>query len=216
MSFDNALVFLALSAVLIAVCVIFAPLRFYFCIEHHTQWSFSGAVGLWHMKKQLHLTGLMEKRMEETAQHSAVQLHRRPTLQFLHSAMHIAAKYLTAEELQIHCRIGLDRADYTAYCYGLFWTVLSVLPIQWVENSEIQYEPDFHHQRQDVQIRGIIRCRIGQLISILIAWIRLIVQMMPEYNRKEQKQYENGLRRWTDGDRHGKYQKHGGSEYHNR
>lgn len=191
--------FLALLC-LIVFCILAIPIRIHFCIEHLKQWHLSCTVGLWCKQKQMQLPDKIKERVTSFLQHSmehetpreqSMQIYWKPIIKFLREAFHIAARRIQLERLYINCRIGWERADYTAYSYGVFWALVSFLPIQWREHSEMIYEPDFQTVCKDIVIQGIICCRVGQLIGILIAWFWLIVQMMLEQNREEQKQYEN-------------------------
>ena len=177
--------FLALLC-LIVFCILAIPIRIHFCIKHLEQWHLSCTVGLWYKQKQMQLPDRIKERVTSFLQHSMEQ-----EIKFLREAFHIAARRIQLERLYINCRIGWERADYTAYSYGVFWAFVSFLPIQWREQSEMIYEPDFQTVCKDIVIQGIICCRVGQLIGILIAWFWLMVQMMLEQNREEQKQYEN-------------------------
>lgn len=176
------------------------PMQFCFSLQYQTNWHFNISVRIWKIEKIIKipdwtgqkLNGFLEKSFikQEPVQRS-LQIHWKSTLNFLHESIKIVSERISLQHLMIHCHIGLNRADYTAYVYGLFWSMISLLPTQWQKNSDIIYFPDFQTQKKEILLKGIICCRAGQVIGIVIAWFRLTVQMILEQNRKEQNRYEN-------------------------
>lgn len=119
------------------------------------------------------------------------QAHWRAIAKFFWRAGHAALRRLWLEQLTLRCNIGFQQPDRTAYSYALFWAVLSVLPPQWMEQADITYVPDFQRQRQDIELQGIIRASVGQVIVMILAWLWLVVQARLEQHRKEQIVYES-------------------------
>lgn len=119
------------------------------------------------------------------------QAHWRNIIKFFRRAGHAALRRLSLEQLTLRCNIGFQQPDRTAYSYALFWAVLSVLPPQWMEQADITYVPDFQRQRQDIELQGIIRTTVGQVIVIIVSWLWLAVQARLEQHRKEQIVYES-------------------------
>lgn len=200
MSLGSGLLFFAVLLCLFLLGIVFIPIRIRFRIEHQTEWHITISIHIWRMEKTIQIPGRMSERVDAFLQknfetrkdtHHSVQIYWKSMLSFLRMALQIAAKRLSVEQLYMNCIVGWDRADYTAYSYGLFWTMISFLPAKWLKNSEFIYIPDFQHSCRNISVQGIISCRVGQLIAILIAWFRLTVQTMLKQNRKEQINYEN-------------------------
>ncbi len=201
MSLDSSLFLLVLGFILV---IFFLPIRIHIQAEHHEQWH--GAVQLqilWFRIPLKNLRNKLTRRMNKRTEHMMqrmesgyqkesrnIQLYWKPILSFGRQALHIAAERIHVEQLNIQCSIGWSRADYTAYSYGLFWAVLSVLPERWRQKGTFLYEPNFQQDRQDVRAESIICFRIAQLIGILMALLVLTVRMILAQNRKEQVGYE--------------------------
>ncbi len=195
MSLGSGLLFFVILLCLFLFGIAFIPIRLRFRIVHQTEWHITISIYVWRIEKTIQLPGRMTERFDaflqknfetrETSHHS-VQIYWKSMLSFLRRALQIAVKRLSVEHLDINCRIGWDRADYTAYSYGVFWTMVSILPAQWLQNSAVVYIPEFQYPCRNISVQGIISCRAGQLIAILIAWFRLTVQTMLQQNRKEQ------------------------------
>ena len=178
----------------------FVPIRLQFYIEHRHVWDGSVVIHVGAIGKTIRLSGqndadaahFLQKYYEKwsTTPHS-LQIHWQSVLSFFCKAVQIVTRRISVEQFVIDCKIGCQRADYTAYGYGLFWALLSFVPEKLFRNAEITYIPDFQTVRKDILIQGIICMRAGQLIGIVIALFRLTVQMMLKQNREEQMGYEN-------------------------
>lgn len=170
------------------VMLLYLPIRLKITLLHQDVWELSFSIQIWCMKKTITIaerTFLPTFFENKEWDYQQLQINLKPMVSLIYRAISIAAKHLSIEILDINCKSGWQRADYTAYCYGLFWAVISMLPIDWQKNCSVQYMPDFHSSHKYVSIQGIIFCRVGQLIAILTAWFWLIVHTMLEYNRKE-------------------------------
>jgi len=182
----------------------FVPIRLRFYIKHRHVWDGSVVIHVGAIEKTIQLSGqkdadaahFLQKYYEKwsekwnTTSHS-LQIHWQSVLAFFCKAVQIVTRRISVEQFVIDCKIGCQRADYTAYGYGLFWALLSFVPEKLFRNAEITYIPDFQTVRKDILIQGIICMRAGQLIGIVIALFRLTVQMMLKQNREEQMGYEN-------------------------
>ncbi len=200
MSLGSGLLFFFVLLCVFLLGIVFIPIQIRFRLEHQTEWHITISIYIWHIKKTIQIPDSMGERLDTFLQknfetrektHHSVQIYWKSMLSFLHMALQIAARHLSMEHLYMNCRVGWDRADYTAYSYGLFWTAVSFLPAKWLKNSEFVYIPDFQYPCRNISVQGIISCRVGQLIAILIAWFRLTVQTMLKQNRKEQINYES-------------------------
>ena len=190
--------FLLMLCLLIGVALV--PIRLQFYIEHRHVWDGSVVIHVGAIEKTIQLSGqkdadaahFLQKYYEKwsTTPHS-LQVHWQSVLAFFCKAVQIVTRRISVEQFVIDCKIGCQRADYTAYGYGLFWALLSFVPEKLFRNAEITYIPDFQTVRKDILIQGIICMRAGQLIGIVIALFRLTVQMMLKQNREEQMGYEN-------------------------
>lgn len=197
MSLDSGL-FLLMLVLILGIAMM--PIQFCFSLQYQTIWDFNLSIQIWKLKKTIKISDQTRQKLDlfltktyenqEPIQNS-LQIHWKSTINFLHKAVQIVSKRIFLQQLLIYCHIGLNRADYTAYAYGLFWSMISLLPIQWQKNSEIIFIPDFQAQKKEIFLKGIICCRAGQVIGIVIALFRLTVQMILEQNRKEQNEYEN-------------------------
>ena len=194
--------FLLMLCLLIGVALV--PIRLRFYIKHRHVWDGSVVIHVGAIEKTIQLSGqkdadaahFLQKYYEKwsekwnTTSHS-LQIHWQSVLAFFCKAVQIVTRRISVEQFVIDCKIGCQRADYTAYGYGLFWALLSFVPEKLFRNAEITYIPDFQTVRKDILIQGIICMRAGQLIGIVIALFRLTVQMMLKQNREEQMGYEN-------------------------
>lgn len=194
--------FLLMLCLLIGVALV--PIRLQFYIEHRHVWDGSVVIHVGAIGKTIRMSGqkdadaahFLQKYYEKwsekwnTTSHS-LQIHWQSVLAFFCKAVQIVTRRISVEQFVIDCKIGCQRADYTAYGYGLFWALLSFVPEKLFRNAEITYIPDFQTVRKDILIQGIICMRAGQLIGIVIALFRLTVQMMLKQNREEQMGYEN-------------------------
>ena len=192
MSLGNSLFLLS---ILLICLILYAPIRLQFTAEHRDEWNASATIHyLWlHHEMPISIQTIvqktemiMQKRDSENLQERSVQIYWKSVFDFLRKAMQCITKRLHLEQLCAHCYIGWERADITAYSYGLFWSLMSLLPERWLQNSDIIYVPDFQYERKDISVQGIISCRAGQVMAILISLVRLSVHMMLEQKRKEQ------------------------------
>ena len=200
MSLGSGLFLFVILLCLIIICIAFVPIRLQFYIEHRHVWDGSVVMHVGAIGKTIRLSGqkdadaahFLQKYYEKwsTTPHS-LQIHWQSVLAFFCKAVQIVTRRISVEQFVIDCKIGCQRADYTAYGYGLFWALLSFVPEKLFRNAEITYIPDFQTVRKDILIQGIICMRAGQLIGIVIALFRLTVQMMLKQNREEQMGYEN-------------------------
>lgn len=124
-------------------------------------------------------------------QRTSFQIHWRALIDFCTKGIRIISRRLQLEELSLQCDIGFSRPDWTAYSYGLFWTILSALPQTWLEHGTFTYTPDFQRPRQEIVLQGIICCRVGQLILMIVSLFWLTITAMLEQKRKEQMLYES-------------------------
>lgn len=131
------------------------------------------------------------ERLAERWQRTSFQAQWKAILTFGLQAVKIIARWLHLEQLSLRCRIGWTQPSWTAYSYGLFWTAVSFLPERWQQQSQFTYVPDFEQARQEIGLRGIIGCRVGHLILILLSLLWLVVAMAWEQRRKEQMAYES-------------------------
>ena len=201
MSLGSSLFILAMT---VLVVILILPIRFHIQAEHHHRWNMTVQLQiLWFrisvkslrdkwMQSLNQQTARMKQRMESErhTEERSIQLYWKPILSFLWQGLHIIAKRIEVEQLYLRCCIGWSRADYTAYSYGLFWALLSVLPRHWAENGTFIYEPDYQQARQDVVVQSIIRSSVAQIIGILATLFALTVRMILAQNRKEQMRYE--------------------------
>ena len=127
----------------------------------------------------------IKERMAERGRRTSFQIVWRDAISFLRRAIPLVTRHLELRALTVHCRIGFHQPDWTAYSYGLFWTVLSLLPEAWLTCGDFTYQPDFQQARQEIQLQGIIQCKIGQLILIVLSLFWLTVQTMLEQNRTD-------------------------------
>ena len=199
MSLGSGLFFFLLIICLL-IGMAFVPIRLRFYIKHRYVWDGSVVIYVGAIEKTIQLSGqkdadaahFLQKYYEKwsTTPHS-LQIHWQSVLAFFCKAVQIVTRRISVEQFVIDCKIGCQRADYTAYGYGLFWALLSFVPKKLFRNAEITYIPDFQTVRKDILIQGIICMRAVQLIGIVIALFRLTVQMMLKQNREEQMGYEN-------------------------
>lgn len=123
-------------------------------------------------------------------QRTSFQAHWKGIILFALQAGPVVLKRLQLQQLSLSYRIGFTQPDWTAYGYGLFWTICSLLPAAWLERGTIICIPDFKQPCQEFALHGIISCSIGQLISILILLLWLAVKAALVQKRKEQMLYE--------------------------
>ena len=193
---------------LLCFAVLLLPLQLRFEAEHTTSWR--GAITmtcLW-ISRQIQLpktaaekptqqhhnmffTNSWKQRFQNRWQRTSVQIIWSDAIAFLRQTIQIVSRHIKVTQLSLRYHVGFQRPDWTAYSYGLFWTILSFFPINWIEQGDFFCQPDFQRPRQDFQLYEIIRCSVGQVI--LIAWMLfwLTVKTMLEQNRKEQILYES-------------------------
>lgn len=125
------------------------------------------------------------QRWQERRQRTSVQVQWKALVAFTLQVVRIAVRWLRLEQLTVQCRVGWAQPSWTAYSYGLFWAAVSFLPKRWLAQGRFRYLPEFQQQRQEIDIRGIITCRIGHLILILLTMLWLAGKMAWEQRRKE-------------------------------
>lgn len=133
----------------------------------------------------------VRKRLEDRWQRTSFQAQWKAILTFALQAVRITARWLRLEQLSLRCRIGWTQPSWTAYSYGLFWAAVAWLPERWQQQSQFTYVPDFQQPRQEIGLRGIIGCRAGHIILILLSLLWLVATMAWEQKRKEQMAYES-------------------------
>lgn len=156
-------------------------------IEHTAGWKQTHRQRFF-VKQGLKMT--WRQRWQERWQRTSFQAQWKELLLFAVRAIKIAARWLHLEQCTLRCRVGWAQPDWTAYSYGLFWTAVSFWPEPWLEKSSFTYVPDFQQQRQEFGLRGIISCRIGHLILILLSLLWLVGKAAWAQRRKEQMVYE--------------------------
>lgn len=106
---------------------------------------------------------------------------------------------LFIRQISVHCAVGFERPDLTAYAYGLVWALLSTLPASWQEHLTVDYQPVFEGRNLSLDVQGIILIPMGHLMLIVIYCLGLLGQEVWRQKRKEKKENENRLRRQLDG-----------------
>ena len=129
---------------------------------------------------------------------TSLKIEWKPLAAFLTEAVHIISRRANLEQLELDCAAGFSRPDITAYSYGLFWGVLSLLPEKWLAQSRIYYRPDFQNIRFEFEAKSIISLRMGQAIGMMVSltalWMRYANRPNAEVNtqnREEQIAYES-------------------------
>ena len=161
MSLGSGLFLFVILLCLIIICIAFVPIRLQFYIEHRHVWNGSVVIHVGAIGKTIRLSGqkdadaayFLQKYYEKwsekwnTTSHS-LQIHWQSVLAFFCKAVQIVTRRISVEQFVIDCKIGCQRADYTAYGYGLFWALLSFVPEKLFRNAEITYIPDFQTVRK--------------------------------------------------------------------
>ena len=129
---------------------------------------------------------------------TSLKIEWKPLASFLTEAVHIISRRARLEQLELDCAAGFSRPDITAYSYGLFWGVLSLLPEKWLAQSRICYRPDFQNIRFEFEAKSIISLRMGQTIGMMVSltalWMRYANRpnaAVNTQNREEQIAYES-------------------------
>lgn len=129
---------------------------------------------------------------------TSLKIEWKPLAAFLTEAVHIISRKVCLEQLEVDCAVGFSRPDITAYSYGLFWGVLSLLPEKWLAQSRICYRPDFQNIRFEFEAKSIISLRMGQAIGMMVSltalWMRYANRpnaAVNTQNREEQIAYES-------------------------
>ncbi|MBQ2034437.1 MAG: hypothetical protein II218_00840 [Peptococcaceae bacterium] len=129
---------------------------------------------------------------------TSLKIEWKPLAAFLTEAVHIISRRANLEQLELDCAAGFSRPDITAYSYGLFWGVLSLLPEKWLAQSRICYRPDFQNLRFEFEAKSIISLRMGQAIGMMVSltalWMRYANRpnaAVNTQNREEQIAYES-------------------------
>ena len=129
---------------------------------------------------------------------TSFQIEWKPMVSFAAEAMRIITRRCRLNHLELRCIAGFSRPDITAYSYGLFWGLWSLLPETWHAKSRICVEPDFQNARLEFETTGIIDSSAGQAIGIIISlaalWLRGVKAQKAAVNiqnREEQIAYES-------------------------
>lgn len=129
---------------------------------------------------------------------TSLKIEWKPLAGFLTEAVHIISRRANLEQLELDCAAGFSRPDITAYSYGLFWGLLSLLPEKWMAQSRICYRPDFQNLRFEFEAKSIISLRMGQAIGMMVSltalWMRYANRpnaAVNTQNREEQIAYES-------------------------
>ncbi len=150
----------------------------------------------WRMEHRQHFFAergqkmIWRQRWRDRWRRTSFQAQWKAIFLFAVQAIKLVARWLRLEQCTLRCRIGWAQQDWTAYSYGLFWAAVSCLPERWLAQSSFTYVPDFQQQRQEVGLQGIIGCRIGHLILILLSLLWLVGKAAWAQRRKEQILYE--------------------------
>ncbi len=207
---------LFLCICIVMIFLLYMPLRFLFYAEYHQ--SLRGEVTvqyLW-MRRTIPLGAereqkqCAEKHIEEKGtagisrawqrwrKNTSLKIEWKPLAAFLTEAAHIISRRANLEQLEFDCAAGFSRPDITAYSYGLFWGVLSLLPEKWLAQSRICYRPDFQNIRFEFKAKSIISLRMGQAIGMMVSltalWMRYANRpnaALNTQNREEQIAYES-------------------------
>ena len=193
---------------LLCFVVLLLPLQLQLEAEHTTGWRSAITMTCLWISRQIQLpkaaadkpaqqhqktlfTNSWQQRLRNRWQRTSVQIIWSDAIAFLRQTIRIVSRHIKVTQLSLRYHVGFQRPDWTAYGYGLFWMILSFLPMEWIEHGDFFCQPDFQQSRKEFQLHGIIQCRIGQLI--IIAWMLfwLTVKTMLEQNRKEQILYES-------------------------
>lgn len=207
---------LFLCICIVMILLLYMPLRLIFYAEYHQ--SLRGEVTvqyLW-MRRTVPLEAeksqkqCPEERVDKKGtagigrawqrwrQNTSLKIEWKPLSGFLTEAAHIISCKARLEQLELDCAAGFSRPDITAYSYGLFWGLLSLLPEKWLAQSRICYRPDFQNIRFEFEAKSIINLRMGQAIGMMVSltalWMRYANRPNAEVNtqnREEQIAYES-------------------------
>ena len=182
---------LIIGLLIMLVVVLWMPVQFCFAVQYQKQWCGSLTVNVLFWQYTWHW--LDHRRVDVPLVSSRplsldLPIPWADMAFYLRRAMHIVGNGLHLEQLYGYFHIGWRRADYTAYSYGLFWAIVSLLPKHWLEKSELLYEPDFSTQSKEVELRGIVCSRGVQIIAMLAALARLVLRMLWQIPRKGNEQ----------------------------
>lgn len=200
MSLHNSILpFMVVIGLLLLFYIVFTPMRFHVYIARQTVWNCSVTVQIWGKEKTIivpncfceKMTQYIQEETDPKSMPKTLTASWQSLLPVFYKGIQFAVQQISMEKLKIHCVVGWERADYTAWSYGCFWAMVSFLPKQWLKNSEIYYFPNFKEVKKEICLQGIIRLTIGQLIRIVVMWCWLVLQFMLEQNRKEQVRYES-------------------------
>ncbi len=200
---------------LILVLVMLLPIRFQLEVDHRQRWNGILRISLLRFTKVIQLgtsatsvhkveqqvmhrlengnlevvskkqRGFIRNRLRDRWRRTSFQVYWRGLAVYATKVLRIVSRHSRVEDYQLYCNVGFSRPDWTAYLYGLFWTVLSALPQNWLEQGSITYLPDFQQKRQDVFLKGIIYCRVGQVMFILVSVFWITVTAMYQQRRLE-------------------------------
>ena len=160
----------------------FMPLRIVFMLEYQKRWKAAVTVSALWLSHTFELPG-DSRTGKESFERTSFQIEWRRMVIFILDCIKIIGRYIRLDGYQLRCRVGFSRPDITAYCCGLFWSILAAVPKEWLEKGNVSYLPDFQQNRKELYADGIIHCRTGQIIAMMMAMFRLTVMAMLEQNR---------------------------------
>lgn len=181
--------------VILIVLLLYTPVQIIVCAEHQKQWKNTVTVQVWSMRYQVFPAKGKHKKWQDnktknkrqtTETLQQISLNWQLVLQLIQRVLKSAYKYINLRWLQIDCQIGWNRADLTAYSYGAFWALMAMIPENWRKRSNVSYIPDFQKNHQEVYMKGIIQCRVGQLIGMVFSIGYITVQLVLEQRGKGQ------------------------------
>ena len=207
---------LFLCICIVIILLLYMPLRLVVYAEYHQ--SLRGEVTVQYLwmrriiplgseksQKQSAEKNIEEKRTagisrtwQRWRKNTSLKIEWKPLAAFLTEAVHIISRRVKLEQLELDCAAGFSRPDITAYSYGLFWGLLSLLPEKWLTQSRICYRPDFQNLRFEFEAKSIISLRMGQAIGMMVSltalWMRYANRpnaAVNTQNREEQIAYES-------------------------
>lgn len=200
MKWTEGLIFLLLF--LLLCLLLFLPLRIHFQIEHQERWKGTLTISLLGAAREIvlpDLNGTPFEGVEERMEHTSFKIDWGAAWLYMKKVLRTINRHSYVENYQLQCQIGCSRPDCTAYLYGAFWSILSALPQKWLEQGSITYLPDFQRERKELFFEGIIRCRIGQLIIIVVSvfWLT-VVSIWKQRKYEQQKQEQTIIRQFGE------------------
>ena len=156
----------------------FIPLKFYVRASYQQNWQGEVTISALWFHHTIKFPDCFQKSalpapVKRQLQNTSVTVSWHRLISFVRDAVPVMKSHITLEYYRIQCRAGFSRPDVTAYCYGAFWAVLAAIPESWLQRGEISFLPDFQEKRQELYTEGIIRCRTGQIIAMILSLYRL-------------------------------------------